>query len=156
MNRRGDVYGEDVAIAVAETSAQRLEAARQIGQASATVEELNRRIAAVNVELPRLEAAALQNDLAIAVDTGKAAAVRYREALERMLEAAVELQAELGRCDRLSDAIVRKWGEPRSKLAAHVIAGVQLDQVLMVARTNNFDPAPVDAAIARLFERWHI
>jgi uncharacterized small protein (DUF1192 family) len=154
--REQDLHGADLGLAVRSVMEQRAEAARQVSAASTDAVDLDRRIAVVRDELPRLEASALQDELAATVAAGAAVARRYRAAVGAMLEAAVELQGELGRCERLAGQIFTKGDEPRHKLAAHIIEGADLDQVLRVARVNNFDPAAVDAAAAHLWGRWRI
>jgi chromosome segregation ATPase len=155
--REQDLYGADLGLAVQSVQRQRAEAQRQVSAASADAADLDRRLAAVQSELPRLEAAALQDELAAAVAIGTETARRYRAALEALIESGVELQAELGRCNRLAEGVFSRGAEPRHKLAAHLVDGKEIDRVFLVARnSSDFDAGAVDAATRRLFERWHI
>ncbi len=154
LHRQADIEGGDVALAVASVSEQRAEAARQVSSSSLAAEDLDRRIAAVRSELPAFEAEWLQDELTAAVATGKETARRYRAAVEALIEAGVELQADLDRCARLADGIFARGREPAAKLAAHLVKGQELERVYAVAR--EFEPANVDAATRNLFERWNI
>lgn len=154
LHRQADVEGADVALAVASVAEQRAESARQVSAASLAADDLDRRIAAVRGELPSMEAEWMQDELAAAVATGKETAKRYRAAVEALIEAGIELQADLDRCTRLADGIFARGREPAAKLAAHPIKGLELDRVFAVAR--EFEPANVDAATRNLFERWRI
>lgn len=156
LQRAQDVRGEDVAAALLTVQEQRTEAARQVSIASATKSELAGRMEVVRRDLPALEAAALQDELAEAVATGTEAARRYRAALEGFLAAAVVLQSDLAKCARLGDNIAAKGAEPRAKLPAHLVAGADLDRVLKVARDNTGDAVAVARAIGQLFDRWLI
>jgi hypothetical protein len=108
----------------------------------------------VEAELPRLEALALQDELAVAVAAGADVARRYRAALEDAITAGVQLQAALGQCERLGGAIFERGLEPAHKLRAHLVQGAELDRVLTVAR--NAGDGAATAATRRLFERWGI
>lgn len=154
LHRQADVQGADVALAIESVSEQRAEAARQVSAASLAADDLDRRIATVRAELPGLEAAWMQDELTAAVTTGKDTARRYRGAVEALIEAGIELQAEIDKCTRLADGIFARGREPAAKLAAHPIKGLELDRVFAVAR--EFEPANVDAATRNLFERWNI
>lgn len=154
LHRRGDAFGEDVAAEAAALAAERTEAARQTAAASAGATELDRRMRAVQDELPRLEALALQDELAVAVAAGADVARRYRAALEDAIAAGVQLQAALGQCERLGGAIFERGLEPAHKLRAHIVQGAELDRVLTVAR--NAGDGAATAATRRLFERWGI
>ena len=154
LHRQADVEGADVALAVESVSEQRQEAARQVSAASLAADDLDRRIAAVRAELPGFEAEWMQDELAAAVATGKETAKRYRAAVEALIEAGIELQADLDRCTRLADGIFARGREPAAKLAAHLVKPQELDRVYAVAR--EFEPANVDAATRNLFALWHI
>jgi hypothetical protein len=153
LRRRGDVGGADVAAAVATAEGQRAAALQIVGDATLAANGLAQRIAAVRAELPRFEAAVLQDELAAAVETAAGSALRYRSALEGFLAAAVVLQSDLATCERLSNNLVAKGVGPRTKLHAHLVPGAELDRVLRAAREGG---NPAKRATAQLFEHWRL
>lgn len=154
LHRQADVEGADVALAVSSVSEQRTEAARQVSAASLAADDLDRRIATVRGELPGMEADWMQEELVSAAATGRETARRYRAAVEALIEAGIELQADIDSCARLADGVFARGREPAAKLAAHLVKGQELDRVFAVAR--EFEPTKVDAATRNLFERWRI
>lgn len=153
MHRRADVGGT-VAQGVAELETQRAAATQEADAAGPQINDLERRIDALRDQIPRLEVAAAQDELAAAVEVGRASALRYRAALEGFIAAAIVFQSDLARCDRLSNGIVAKGSGPRANLRAHLVAVSELDRLLSAARENGGDPATVARLTGRLFERW--
>jgi len=149
-----DLHGEDMGLSLASIADQERAAAAALQAASVAERNYANRVAAVEAELPRIEAAVAQDELAAAVARGTEAARIYREAAEAFVAAGLTFQRELGIVAAAEDSLARKGNEPRHKLRAHLLQGKDIDWVFAVAREGGSLAAA--KASRDLWSRWRL